>query len=64
MQVALAKPSLAAKISRINIKYYIQVKIVRRLHSSSSRDLEFQKVFWATNKIQSKYMFLQRKTVQ
>lgn len=42
-QVALAKLSLDTKIRRIDIKYYI--KIVRRLHSSSSRGLKFNKDF-------------------
>lgn len=52
--MALAKLSLATKIRKIDIKYYIKVEIVRRLSSSSSRDLEIQQGFWATNKVQSK----------
>lgn len=44
-QVALAKLSLATKIRKIDIKYYIKVEIVRRLSSSSSRDLEIQQGF-------------------
>lgn len=60
-QVALAKLSLATKIRMIDIKYYIKVKIVRRLSSSSSRDLEIQQGFWATNKLRVNKCFYTEK---
>jgi len=41
----LDKVSLATKTKRIDITCYIKVKIIRKLHSSSSRDLELQNGF-------------------
>lgn len=50
----------ALKIRNILIKYYIKAKIVKKLHSSFSRDIEVQEGFWALAKYKGKYVLLPR----